>query len=142
MRRLRWLLVVAGTAGLWLLSARWWRSLDEVPPEPATPWPPVPLAPAPPATAVVTPTPLADGDEVPPQPELPVTDADPAQTQASGWVDPAPDGSCPDGYPVKVKQRSRLYHLPGMFAYTRTVPDRCYPTAEAAEADGFTRAKR
>jgi hypothetical protein len=50
--------------------------------------------------------------------------------------------SCPDGYPVKVKVRSGLYHEPGMFAYDRTNPDRCYPSAEAAEDDGFTRAKR
>jgi hypothetical protein len=36
----------------------------------------------------------------------------------------------------------RLYHLPGMLAYDRTHPDRCYPSPEAAETDGFTRAKR
>ncbi len=45
-------------------------------------------------------------------------------------------------HPVKAKESSRLYHLPGMLAYVRTRPDRCYPSAEAAEADGFVRAKR
>lgn len=58
-----------------------------------------------------------------------------------GGVEPA-DGACPDGYPVKAKLRSRLYHLPGMAAYNRTVPDRCYRSAEDAEADGFSRARR
>jgi hypothetical protein len=35
-----------------------------------------------------------------------------------------------------------IYHLPGMAAYGRTLPDRCYADPEAAEADGFVRAKR
>lgn len=51
-------------------------------------------------------------------------------------------GACPDGYPIKAKVRSGLYHEPGMLAYERTNPDRCYPSGDAAEADGFTRAKR
>jgi hypothetical protein len=58
------------------------------------------------------------------------------------WVLPDGNGAVPDRHPVKAKLRSRLYHLPGMVAYQRTQPDRCYPTAEAAEADGFKRAKR
>jgi hypothetical protein len=57
------------------------------------------------------------------------------------WVEP--DGKvCPPTHPVKAKMSSRLYHLPGMLAYDRTVPDRCYVDPAAAEADGFTRAKR
>lgn len=60
---------------------------------------------------------------------------------APAWVEPGPDG-CPPGYLVKAKRSSRLYHLPGMAAYERTRPDRCYASAEAAEADGFARAKR
>jgi hypothetical protein len=58
------------------------------------------------------------------------------------WVEPGESGACPDSHPVKVKLRSRLYHLPGMAAYGRTAPDRCYAGAELAEEDGFTRAKR
>jgi hypothetical protein len=38
--------------------------------------------------------------------------------------------------------KSRIYHLPGMAAYERTVPDRCYVDAAAAEADGLRIAKR
>ena len=52
------------------------------------------------------------------------------------------DGRCPNGYPVKAKQRSRIYHLPGMAAYQRTRPDSCYRCAEDAEGEGFRRAKR
>ena len=57
------------------------------------------------------------------------------------WIDPV-ERACPPGFEVKVKLASGIYHLPGMFAYQRTVPDRCYSSAEAAEADGFRPAKR
>jgi hypothetical protein len=57
------------------------------------------------------------------------------------WVGPI-DGECPPGYPVKAKLGSRIYHQPGGLSYERTRPDRCYPSAEAAEADGFRAAKR
>ena len=57
------------------------------------------------------------------------------------WVDPD-GGVCPPSHPVKGKLASRLFHLPGMFAYDRTKADRCYLDAAAAEADGLTRAKR
>ncbi len=59
----------------------------------------------------------------------------------ASWQAPV-DGSCPDGYPVKAKLRSGIFHLPGMAAYERTTPDRCYPSAEAAVADGLRPAKR
>ena len=57
------------------------------------------------------------------------------------WCDPV-DGACPDGYPVKAKLTSGIYHLPGMSAYARTTPDRCYGSPEAAVADGLRAAKR
>jgi hypothetical protein len=59
----------------------------------------------------------------------------------AGWVAPV-DGGCPEGYPVKAKESSRIFHVPGGLSYARTHPDRCYPTPEAAEADGFRPAKR
>ena len=52
------------------------------------------------------------------------------------------DGGCPDSHPVKGKASSGLYHLPGMVAYGRTNADSCFVDADAAEAAGFTRAKR
>ena len=60
---------------------------------------------------------------------------------ARPWVE-ATDHDCPPSHPVKAKLSSMLYHLPGMAFYNRTRPDRCYVDAAAAEADGFTRAKR
>ncbi len=47
----------------------------------------------------------------------------------------------PEGYPVKVKQRSGLYHLPGGLAYDRTVADLHFRTVEAAEAAGYSQSK-
>lgn len=126
---LRRLLVLLAVGAVWLVAARWWRRASDPPdvPEPATPWPPV-------TTPVAPPLPVTAGPASPDPPAVEPAAGDP-------WVDPV-DGACPDGYPVKAKLRSRLYHLPGMAAYARTGPDRCYPTAEAAEADGFTRARR
>jgi hypothetical protein len=66
----------------------------------------------------------------------------PVEEPLAAWVDPEPGGVCPPTHPVKAKLKSKLYHLPGMFAYDRTNPDRCYVDAAAAEADGLTKAKR
>ena len=60
----------------------------------------------------------------------------------AAWVAPEPGGICPTTHPVKAKLTSKLFHLPGMFAYARTNPDRCYRDEAAAEADGLHRAKR
>lgn len=60
---------------------------------------------------------------------------------ARPWIETT-DHDCPPSHPVKAKLSSMLYHLPGMAFYNRTRPDRCYVDAAAAEADGFTRAKR
>lgn len=57
------------------------------------------------------------------------------------WVEPV-DGACPDGYPIKAKVKSGIFHQPGGLAYERTNPDRCYPDAASAEADGLRAAKR
>ena len=56
------------------------------------------------------------------------------------WVLPV-DGECPPGYPVKANDNSGIYHLPGGRSYERTVAERCYATAEAAEADGYRQSK-
>ena len=56
------------------------------------------------------------------------------------WVAPI-DGACPDGYPVKVKASSGIFHVPGGRSYERTSPDRCYATPAAAEADGYRPSK-
>jgi hypothetical protein len=61
--------------------------------------------------------------------------------QEAAWIEPVGD-DCPPTHPVKAKMRSGIYHLPGMAAYARTRPDRCYIDAAAADADGLRPAKR
>jgi micrococcal nuclease len=51
------------------------------------------------------------------------------------------DGQCPDGYPIKVNPTSGIFHVPGGRFYDRTVAQRCYASAEAAERDGYRQAK-
>ena len=48
----------------------------------------------------------------------------------------------PEHHPVKAKLASGIFHVPGGQSYDRTLPDRCYVDAAAAEADGFRAAKR
>jgi hypothetical protein len=79
----------------------------------------------------------ADGRWAPPATSSIPDEVPPSQR----WSEPA-GKECPGGFEVKVKLASGIYHLPGMFAYERTIPDRCYASAEAAEADGFRAAKR
>lgn len=57
------------------------------------------------------------------------------------WAFPI-DGECPPTHPIKAKLRSGIYHMPGMMAYDRARPDRCYSTEVDAQADGLRRAKR
>ena len=57
-----------------------------------------------------------------------------------GWVEPE-GRACPASHPIKAKLSSGRFHLPGMAVYDRTIPDRCYASAEAAELDGLQRAK-
>jgi hypothetical protein len=68
----------------------------------------------------------------------PAAEAAPA---GRAWVEP--QGTiCPSSHPVKAKLSSSIFHLPGMTAYERTTPDRCYKDAAAAEGDGLRQAKR
>jgi len=71
----------------------------------------------------------------PPQPSV---DLDRDQ---SPWIDPADSGACPAHHPVKAKMKSGIFHVPGGANYARTVADRCYLSAEAAEADGLRASK-
>jgi hypothetical protein len=65
----------------------------------------------------------------------------PSVAPTPAWVD-ADGGTAPSTHPVKAKLKSGIYHLPGMLNYDRTVPDRWYRDAAAAEADGLRVAKR
>jgi hypothetical protein len=80
-----------------------------------------------------------------PRPSSPSATDPPAAPGSNGagtFVDPGDDGACPLTHPVKAKLASGIYHVPGGGNYERTRPDRCYATAEAAEADGLRAAKR
>ncbi|HEY7133568.1 MAG TPA: hypothetical protein VIB48_00755 [Acidimicrobiia bacterium] len=67
--------------------------------------------------------------------------ASPPRPAGLGAVDPV-EGDCPPGFPVKGKRSSGIFHVPGGLSYDRTVPDRCYATAEDAAADGLRAARR
>jgi hypothetical protein len=121
---------------------------DEVGAEPAA-------ASAKSGTAVVPPAtePAAPDAVVAPEPGgVPIADAPPATSPRprrtrpleapKTWAEPDADGGCPDGYPIKAKMSSKIFHAPGQLNYDRTTPDRCYVSADAAEADGLRAAKR
>ena len=80
----------------------------------------------------------ADGKPGEPAAEEPAAE-EPAADE--DWVEPV-DGVCPVTHPVKSKPGSGIYHEHGGLFYDRTVPQRCYRSAEAAEADGLRAAKR
>lgn len=64
-----------------------------------------------------------------------------AASAPAPWIDPV-GGVCPPSHPIKAKLSSKIFHLPGMFAYERTVPDRCYAESDQAVRDGFRQARR
>ena len=66
----------------------------------------------------------------------------PAFDTTSPWIDPAANGVCPAHHPVKAKLASGIFHVPGGANYSRTQADRCYLSADAAEADGLRASKR
>lgn len=77
--------------------------------------------------------------EWPPWPEASVSHGAPVPMTA--WVVADEEGPDPDGFPVKVKVASGIFHVPGGRFYDRLRADRCYTTTEAAEADGYRRSK-
>ena len=82
-------------------------------------------------------TPGGSGWEAQPFPFPP----QPAIDDRSPWVDAADNGACPAHHPVKGKLASGIFHVPGGANYARTVADRCYLSAEAAESDGLRQSK-
>ena len=79
-------------------------------------------------------------------PVLRAVDSTPSTAPSSppstaAWRPPDDAGNPPAGFPVKVKESSGIFHVPGGRFYDRTRPDRCYPTPAAAEADGYRRSK-
>ena len=139
------LLVGIGVAVLKIVQSRRSRTEDWSPVE-APSWPPLqeaPVAPEPAAQAVPdTPAPVVTRSSPAEPAAPPVAPAEPAPAEpAQLWVEPE-DGVCPASHPVKAKLSSNLFHLPGMVAYNRLRPDRCYPDEASAIKDGLTKAKR
>ncbi|MGE0881374.1 MAG: 50S ribosomal protein L22 [Acidimicrobiia bacterium] len=56
-----------------------------------------------------------------------------------GSISPSPDGSVPEGYPIKGNADSMLYHLPEGRYYSQTKAEVYFATEEAAQAAGFTK---
>lgn len=79
------------------------------------------------------PEPVADGGGEPVMPHV-ATDVDDA-VPGDGTTE------CPEEFPVKGNDRSRLYHMPDGSAYARTKAEVCFRTPEAAERAGYRRAK-
>ena len=79
------------------------------------------------------------------QPQRPGAESQPQRPMAvpalPAWVEPQ-DKACPPTHPVKAKQSSNIFHVPGGLNYERTVPDRCYRDEAAAVADGFVKSRR
>jgi hypothetical protein len=109
-------------------------------PTSATPheWPPLET---PASTGAVTPEPALEPQRVEQAAKKPADKKSAPKKTLDPWVDP--DGNvCPETHPVKGKLSSKIFQVPGNFAYGRTNPDRCYESAEAAAADGMRPAKR
>jgi hypothetical protein len=70
----------------------------------------------------------------------PSSDATTNSATIRRWAAPV-DGQCPDGFPVKANDNSGIFHIPGGRFYARTVPERCYASADDAIADGYRPAK-
>ena len=95
------------------------------------------------AAATPEPEPELVGATSAPRSVAPLTGANaPAgAVEARVWVEPLDGGDCPASHPVKVNDSSGIYHVPGGRFYDRTVAGRCYPSPEAAAADGYRPAK-
>jgi anti-sigma-K factor RskA len=125
-------LVAALVAGLVWVSKR--RAREQPVVEPPV-WPPLPAEVA--AEPVETAAESVEVTVAPVKVETPTA----AGQEPVVWLVPK-EGACPEGYPVKAKLASRIYHVPGGTSYPRTTPDRCYASPADAEADGFRPAKR
>ena len=67
-----------------------------------------------------------------------ITEAE--KIEEAKWVQPV-DGACPASHPIKARFSTGHYHLADDRDYAKVVPDSCYASEEAAQADGFSRIK-
>ena len=128
-----WIGVLAGggLAGYRLWSQRQAQTM------PTPQWPP--LSPEPRATAAA-PKPTAAKPAAATSAASQSAASQSAAAPAARWVAPV-NGECPEGYPVKANDNSKIFHVPGGRFYARTVAERCYVDAHDAVADGYRPAK-
>ena len=159
-RRLFRFIVLAGAAAGVAAVVRALTDRSDPLPTPATghaggPWPPLrnesaapkPVDDTPPPTEAAAPATAPSDADTPSATVVPegaggVPVADEPTPSDSPWAEPTADGSCPDGFPIKAKMKSKIFHEPGQLNYDRTTPDRCYRDAATAVADGLRAAKR
>jgi hypothetical protein len=60
-----------------------------------------------------------------------------ATYETDSYIGPNP----PEGFTIKANARSKKYHLPGSRGYERTIAEVWFPTEEAAQEAGFTKAQ-
>jgi hypothetical protein len=60
-----------------------------------------------------------------------------SEFETDSYIGPNP----PEGFTIKANARSKKYHLPGAPNYDRTIAEVWFPTEEAAQAAGFTKAE-
>lgn len=130
-RLVRWAAITAAVAGVIRMITR----SKNPPPTGEASWSPLKddKAGAPVTSSTASP---AEAAAEPPAKTPPEPGDEPA-----GWVEPV-DGVCPASHPIKGNAQSKIFHVPEGASYDRTIPERCYATPEAAEADGFRAAKR
>ncbi|MFP5322740.1 MAG: hypothetical protein ACLGIC_12965 [Acidimicrobiia bacterium] len=159
-RLLRLTSLAAGVAAVVAMVKALRRDHDPLPAPastPSEPWPPLrPEDAASASDATPDPVPTPDASPAPNPPDAsgevaddvvraPEPDGIPVAASpvaGTSWTEPTDDGECPEGYPIKAKMSSKIFHAPGQLNYDRTTPDRCYVDAAAAEADGLRAAKR
>jgi len=90
---------------------------------------------APATDAEVDETPTAEATDV----EVEESDSDDEHPYGDGSHASLEDGSQPEGFPIKGKASSKLYHEPDTQYYDRTEADVWFATGEAAEEAGFSK---
>ncbi len=131
MRRLRRLFWLGLLGGGGYGAYRVWSQRQS--PSPAPQWPAMPITDS--ITDSIT-KPVAK----PAANSVAATDGSQSEAPSASWLAPV-NGSCPEGYPVKANNNSRIFHVPGGRFYARTVAERCYASADDAIADGYRPAK-
>jgi hypothetical protein len=129
---------VLGLGALAAIGYAIWRAYDRRRLDTGTAWEPQAF-PYPPQPRPIADEPSPVAKDHSPVADAPDSGAGDARATTS-WVEPD-GGTCPASHPVKAKLSSGIFHVPGGTNYNRTLADRCYASAEAAESDGLRPAK-